>query len=159
MKISKNQISKIKELLFSGDETFVAFIKNVSGTCSESSYKLYTSKKKGIAPIMDMLKTDRYFFDGAVVADRVIGKAAAMLLIDSGAQYIFGEITSEHSFKVLDNAKNSNPDFSYEVGTIVPYIINRTGDDMCPMEKTVLSLENPSDAYAPLKEKLKSLQS
>ncbi len=157
MKISSAQISKIKELLLNGDETFIAFVKE-AGTCIEPSYKIYSSKKKGIAPIMDMLEVDRKFFDGAIVADRVIGKAAAMLLVDSGASFIFGELTSEHSFKILENAKLNNPDFSYEALNVVPFIINRSGDDMCPMEKTVLSLENPADAYAPLKAKLESLK-
>lgn len=155
MKINNEQINEIKNILLSGNDTFVSKVK----TQDTSACTLYTSTKKGIAPIMDMLENNRAFFDGAIVADRVIGKAAAMLLIDSGALFIYGEMTSEHALKILDNAKKSNPDFSYEVGKVVPYIINRAGDDMCPMEKTVLSLESPADAYAPLKIKLESMKS
>ncbi len=120
---------------------------------------IYTSDKKGIAPVMDRMKEDYHFFQGAIVADRVIGKAAAMLLISSGAEKIYGELTSEHSFAVLEVAKSVNPSFEYSVGEVVPYIINRAGTDMCPMEKTVLTLnpENVDSAFEPLKKKLEEM--
>lgn len=153
MKISNEESNKIIRLLLDGDCTFVSLVKDAN-----NNDLLYTSNKKGIAPIMDKLNEDRSFFKGGIIADRVIGKAAAMLLIDSGALFIYGEMVSDHSLKILEAASKSNPDFSFEVGKVVPYIINRAGDDMCPMEKTVLNIDDPKDAYEPLKNRLLSMQ-
>lgn len=41
---------------------------------------IYTSQKRGVAPIIEKIDENPDFFKGASVADRVIGKAAAMLL-------------------------------------------------------------------------------
>ncbi len=141
------------------EKTFPIPDKEKAGAYVTVTSNIYTSDKKGIAPVMDRMKEDYGFFKGAIVADRVIGKAAAMLLISSGAAKIYGELTSEHSFAVLEAAKAANPDFEYSVGEVVPYIINRAGTDMCPMEKTVLDLapEKVEAAFEPLKKKLEEM--
>lgn len=141
------------------EKTFPIPDKENPGSYITVTSNIYTSDKKGIAPVMDRMKEDYNFFKGAIIADRVIGKAAAMLLISSGAAKIYGELTSQHSFSVLDAAKKSEADFEYSVGEVVPYIINRTGTDMCPMEKTVLNLdpEAVDSAFGPLKKKLEEM--
>ena len=50
--------------------------------------------------------------------------------------------------------KNEIP-FSYEKE--VEYIINRTKTGMCPMEQTVLQIEDAEEAYEALKIKLAEL--
>ncbi|MCQ2512217.1 MAG: DUF1893 domain-containing protein [Lachnospiraceae bacterium] len=141
------------------EKTFPVPDKETPGSYITVTSNIYTSDKKGIAPVMDRMKEDYHFFQGAIVADRVIGKAAAMLLISSGAAKIYGEMTSEHSFAVLEAAKTIHPEFEYSIGEVVPYIINRAGTDMCPMEKTVLNLEpeKVDSAFKPLKKKLEEM--
>lgn len=112
----------------------------------------YVSEKRGVAPITELIDSDPEFLEGAFVADRVIGKAAAMLLERYGVAEIFAEVTSEHAIAYLDD-KNIN--FSYNKR--VQYIINRDGTDMCPMEKTVLGTENSVEAEALIREKLKAM--
>ena len=46
----------------------------------------------------------------------------------------------------------------YEYKTLVDKIINRTGDDICPMEKTVQDVDDPKIAYELLDAKIKSLR-
>ena len=43
--------------------------------------EIYTSKLHGIGPIINPMKEDIYYFEDAIVVDKVIGKATAMLLI------------------------------------------------------------------------------
>lgn len=112
----------------------------------------YVSEKRGVAPITELIDSDPEFLEGAFVADRVIGKAAAMLLERYGVAEIFAEVTSEHAIAYLDD-KNIN--FSYNKR--VQYIINRDGTDMCPMEKAVLGTENSVEAEALIREKLKAM--
>lgn len=149
----KELIEKTKKALSDSGNTFAALVYDEE----TGNEKIYTSAKKGIAPIMDMLEKNRSFFKNAIVADRVIGKAAAMLLLDSGADYIFGEMTSTHALNVLEAASEFNEAFSFETGRIVPYIINRKGDGMCPMEETVLDITDLRLAYDLLKAKLSSI--
>ena len=49
-----------------------------------SDGRLVTSEKKGIAPMMELLERDASAMEGASVADRVIGRAAAFLLEKGG---------------------------------------------------------------------------
>lgn len=102
----------------------------------------YTSDLFGIKPLMQKLREDRRFFAGAVIADKVIGKAAAMLLCDSGIAEVYGAVMSESAAALLQ--AHGIP-FGY--GELVPMIENRTHDGMCPMEITVNDLIDPADAF------------
>ena len=104
--------------------------------------EVLTSGLFGIKPLMQHLRVDRRFFEGAIIADKVIGKAAAMLLVDSGIAEIYGAVMSESAAELL---KACGIPFGY--GELVPMIENRTHDGMCPMEQTVLNLTEPADAF------------
>jgi hypothetical protein len=113
----------------------------------------FTSNKRGIAPILELLDTNKDFLKGAIVADKVIGKAAALLLIAGGIKELYAHIISEHAIKVL-NQQN----IPYDYKEKVPYIINRTQTGMCPMESQVLCLEDANEAVYVLKAALVELQ-
>ena len=114
--------------------------------------RLITSEKKGIAPMMALLKEDADILKGACVADRVIGRAAALLMEKAGVAAAFGGIVSSHALKAFGK---SNISFTFEKE--VEYIINRTKTGMCPMEQTVLDMEDAEAAYEALKLKLTEL--
>lgn len=107
------------------------------------------SHKKGIAPIMTLLEEDAEFLRGAYVADRIIGKAAALLLIHAGIERLYARTISEHAVQALDDHF-----MSYEYDKLVPHIINREGTGICPMEKLVLEISEPGEAYERLRESL-----
>lgn len=113
----------------------------------------YTSIKRGIAPILELLDNNANLLCEAVVADKVIGKAAALLLIKGKVKFIYADVISEHASKVL---KAANVAFQYQ--QLVPYIINRDKSDMCPMEKRVLEVNDPEDAYDVLHEALEQMK-
>ncbi len=123
--------------LYANDLRCVAFTKN----------GVYESTLFGIKPLMVKLREDRSFFKDAVVADRVIGKAAAMLLVSSGVSEVFGAVMSEAAEDVLKQAG-----VSYGYCEMVPYIKNRTGDGMCPMEQTVASITDVNEAFDALEQ-------
>lgn len=126
-----------------GDITFAAVL---------ADGRLVTSEKKGIAPMMALLAKDMDSLKGAVVADRVIGRAAALLMEKGGVTEAYGEVVSSHALDAFEKSKIS---FSY--GREVEYIINRTKTGMCPMEQTVLDIADAEAAYAALKQKLAEL--
>lgn len=106
------------------------------------SDQFFTSTEFGIKPLMVFLRQDKDFFKHAAIADKIIGKAAALLMILGGAEQVYGEIMSESAIKILD--ENHIP---YEFGTTVPYIKNRTDTGMCPMEETVKEISSPQEAF------------
>ena len=102
----------------------------------------FTSMEFGIKPLMIFLRQDKSFFKNAVIADKIIGKAAALLMILGGAEQVYGEIMSDSAIAVL---KEHHIPFDY--GTTVSYIKNRTDTGICPMEETVLNISSPSEAF------------
>lgn len=137
-----NNLEKAKELLFSGGYTCVLF----------SGDTVYTSNKKGIAPVLDLLDANTDL-RGFSIADRIIGKAAAMLFALAGVKEVFSEVVSEPAIAVF-----SKHNISYSFDTRVDYIINRTGDGVCPMEQAVKNTDDLGVAYKILKEKLAILR-
>ena len=112
---------------------------------------VYTSMKKGIAPLLKFLdeQTD---LKGFSVADRIVGKAAASLYVLAGVREVYGEVMSIRGAEKLDEYQ-----IPCSCKTKVEKIINRTGDDICPMEKTVEDIDDPEEAYHALQKKIKSL--
>ncbi|MGN0136588.1 DUF1893 domain-containing protein [Anaerotignum sp.] len=138
----KERLEQAKMAL-QGEITFAAVLANGD---------LVTSEKKGIAPMMALLQKEETALQGACVADRVIGRAAALLMEKAGVTAAFGTVVSTHALKAF---RDSSIAFSYDKE--VEYIINRAKTGMCPMEETVLKIEDPEEAYAALKRKLAEL--
>lgn len=133
-----DSLKKAKEALESGGHSLV-IIRDGLPFCSSLD---------GIRPLLTLLAEDPGVFTGAFAADKVIGKAAAMLFVYGGVREVYGSIVSEHAKAVFDKAG-----VPCECGKVVPYIINRAGDDMCPMEKRVLEIKEPEEAYLVLTER------
>jgi hypothetical protein len=96
----------------------------------------------GVKPLMKYLREDRAFFRGASVADKVIGKAAAMLLAASGAGMVYGEVMSDAAADLL-----AAQGIAFSCGKRVRYIHNRTNTGMCPLEEAVQSIDDPQLAF------------
>ena len=156
-------MANLRELKAYLNENAVTFAAYVSRTTTE--YRLIESDKKGIAPIMEKLDIRPSYFRDAYVADRVIGKAAAMLLVASGVRAIYADVMSEHAKKFIDTVmydrtlgRNNAKIVEYEAKKVVPFIENRMHTGMCPMESAVLKLDDYNQAYKTLKEALENLQ-
>lgn len=101
-----------------------------------------TSNERGLKPLMEALKEYKEELEGAVLADKIIGKAGALLAIYGGVKEIYAHTLSDCAKDIL--TKN---EMKFESNRVVPYIINRDGSDKCPMEKLVENIESPEDAY------------
>ena len=101
---------------------------------------------RGVRPLLQLLENQPGALRGAVLADKIIGKAAAMVAALGGIAAVHTLTASEAALDFL--AKRGIPAAARQT---VPYIINRTGDDMCPLEKTVREVEDPAAALPLLK--------
>jgi len=100
----------------------------------------WTSDRTGIAPMLGFLEK-RIDLRGASAADRIVGKAAAMLYVLAGVSSLYAEVLSARALPVLERYGIA---VSWE--TLTPAIINRQGDGPCPMERAVESIDDPSEA-------------
>ena len=114
--------------------------------------RVLTDRRRGIAPILERIEAGESLC-GMAVADKIIGKAAAMLLLCGGARSVYGEVMSEPAKALLEDA-----DVEVAYGTLVKAIRNRTDTDICPMEKAAATLETPAEAPAVLRATLNRLK-
>lgn len=126
-----NDLELAKKILSDKGATMVA-VKN----CVE-----YISHKRGVAPILDVIDKNPDFFNGASVVDKVIGKAAAILLAKYSVSRIHAGVISQ---KALDFLRDKPIAVTYDVA--VDHIINRDKTDMCPMEKCVFDITDCDEA-------------
>ena len=111
-----------------------------------------TDDGKGISPIMKWIAEGRNL-SGYSAADLIVGKAAAMLFVKAGIVAVYGKTMSGSA---RDFLKVHSIPCQYD--TLAENIINRSGTDICPMEQTVLNIEEPDIAYASLLDTIKNLK-
>lgn len=133
-------VLKAKELL--KDEKTLVFVKDD---------KIFDSTLSGVKPLIGFL-SDGVDLNGFSLADKIVGKAQAMLAVKAGIVEVYAKIMSKAGEEIL---KKYNIPYSYD--TLVDEIINRKGDDICPMEKTVKDINDLDEAYKALKEKVLAL--
>lgn len=126
--------------------------KEASCIIYKSEDNVRASEAIGIKPLMVELRKDKNAFEGCVIADKVIGKAAALMMILGKAEAVYGRIMSESAKQVLEQ---SGIYYGYE--TMVPYIENRTKTGLCPMEETVLTINEPETAFEELEKTIAKL--
>lgn len=76
------------------------------------------------------------------IADRIVGKAAALLCAYCKAKSVFAFTMSQSGLKTLKMHKIPG-----EFGNLVPTILNRKKTDRCPFEKLVQGIADPKEAY------------
>lgn len=114
--------------------------------------EVMTRDGRGIAPLL-AIASDESDLRGASVADLIVGKAAALLMTYAGVSEVYAEVMSEAGERTL-----SEHDIPHSCGLLVPYIIDRTGKDVCPMERAVADVSDPAEAYAVLSARLEELK-
>ncbi|MBE6928021.1 MAG: DUF1893 domain-containing protein [Ruminococcaceae bacterium] len=130
----------------------IRILKEGEYTCAiVKGESVHTSTLRGVKPLMQYLKRNTDLKD-ACAADRVVGKATAFLYVLLQVKAVYARVMSESALQVL---------WKHHVQTdaehIVPYIINRKRDGMCPFEEAVLALDAPQEALAAIEKKMEQL--
>ena len=136
-------LERAKSLLKSTDSTIAVV----------SVDDFFTSQERGVKPLLHLLSNKKGFLKNASVADKVIGKAAALLMVLGEIKEVHTLIISEPAIKVFE--KYNIPCY-YDKK--VDRIINRTGDGLCPMETLCLDVEEPKEAFQKITEFIKSMK-
>ena len=128
-----NNLEKAKKILHENNYTFVLLNDNNTTIASH---------KRGIMPLMEIIHRDKYILNNAVIADKVIGKATALLISGFKVKALYTDLMSQRAKEVLEQFP-----IEYQCKTFVDYIQNRAKDDQCPMEKLTIDIFDYKTAY------------
>ena len=87
-----------------------------------------TFTQRGVADLYDLYQADSAFMKGAAIADKVIGKGAAALMVLGGFKTVYADIISTPALALLCKA-GIETTFAQEV----PHIINRDKTGWVPV--------------------------
>lgn len=113
---------------------------------------LYTSCQRGVKPLVQFLEK-KSIPENLFAADKVVGRATAYLYVLLRVQALYAKVISAPAIAVL-HAHG----ISVQYETLVPNIINRKGDGICPFEAAVMGIEDPETAYDAILKKMALLQ-
>lgn len=96
--------------------------------------------KRGILDLLALVQANDDILANAKVADKVVGKGAAALMVLGGVRQVYADVISESALLLF---RQSGVEVSY--GKLVDKIINRTGTDICPVEKLCAHCDTPRE--------------
>lgn len=106
--------------------------------------KIRTFTQRGVADLYDLLTMEPEFLKGARIADKVVGKGAAALMILGEIKELYTDVISTKALELFQKSE-IKVDFTQEV----PFIWNRNHTGWCPVE-TMCSEENSAENILPL---------
>ena len=89
-----------------------------------------TFHERGVKDLHRLLMQEPEILSGASLADKVVGKGAAALMIAGGVAWVYTDVISQAAMELFEQSR-----VEVQYGEIVPNIINRAGTDICPVEK------------------------
>ena len=89
-----------------------------------------TFHERGVKDLHRLLTQEPEILRGASLADKVVGKGAAALMIAGGVKWVYADVISEAAMVLFEQSR-----VEVQYKQIVPNIINRAGTDICPVEK------------------------
>ena len=95
-----------------------------------------------IIDIKNILIQDSNALKGAIIADKVIGKVAASLLIVAGVKKVYANVMSKLAIPFLEE---NGVEFEYK--ELVDYIRNKDNTGMCPMENRYMDEKDINVIY------------
>ena len=78
-------IDNLKEILLKDSNTIVIY---------KSDASIVVSKDRGVAPLMNLLRDDKLQLKDSVIVDKVVGKAAALLMAYAEVKEVYTPIIS-----------------------------------------------------------------
>lgn len=115
-------------------------VRDTGGTVS-------TYNKKGVRDLIWLIDNEPQRLRGAQVADKIVGKAAAALMINAGVKTIYAEVLSKQAFPLLNESK-----IIVEHGVLTERIEIAEGDSRCRLEEIVADAESAPQAEKLLRE-------
>ena len=117
--------------------------------------EIFSFDGRGISHLMQLLHQSPTILDRAELADKVVGKAAAALMILGGIKAVFADTISDPALQLF---ASTAPDVNVTYNNKVEHIINRTQTGWCPMELACKDAKTPKECLGSIKAKLEELK-
>ena len=108
----------------------------------KGGYSCVMKNREEVRTFTHLYQADSAFMKGAAIADKVIGKGAAALMVLGGFKTVYADIISTPALALLCEA-GIETTFAQEV----PHIINRDKTGWCPLETACMELNTVEEMY------------
>ena len=136
-----NDLDKAKALLLAGSYTCVF--------CKGDRQQVFT--QRGVRPLFSAVMSQKDF-SGWSVADKVVGSGAAFLYRLLKVRTVYAPIMSAQAKEIL-----AYGGILPVCDRLVPAIINRRGDGICPIESATAHCQTPEQALLAIEAALETL--
>ena len=116
--------------------------------------KIRTFTQRGVADLYDLLTQEPEFLKGALIADKVVGKGAAALMILGGIKELYTDIISTKALELFRKS-DVKVDFAQEVD----FIWNRDRTGGCPVETMCSEVESAEEILPLIRDFLEKIRS
>lgn len=113
--------------------------KNLTLVAVKNGNVIFESQERGIKPMYILATEKRILAKDSAVADKVIGKGAALLCAHIGVKKLYTDLISHSAREVL-----TRYGIEYEYGSTCEYIKNRDETGNCPIEELSMDIEDPT---------------
>ncbi|MEM1557582.1 MAG: DUF1893 domain-containing protein [Thermoproteota archaeon] len=127
--------------------------KSLSLVIVKAGKLVYETREYGVIGIIKAIENHGEELVGASAADRVVGRAAAMLCRHAGIVAVYADVISEPGLKTLRESG-----IIIEYSKLVPEILDKNRKDKCPFEKLVADCRNEEECYRKIKEYLNPIR-
>jgi hypothetical protein len=127
--------------------------KNLSLVVAKGGAVLFETEVHGISGLLKAIKELQSNMLDSSIADRIVGRAAALLFVYSGVVAVFAVTASDGGIEVL-----REHNIFHEFERKVPQILDSRRVDVCPFEKLVAKFSDPKMAYEALRVRCASKQ-
>lgn len=117
----------------------------------EHTIKVYDTH--GIATLLQIVEHDPEVLRDATMVDKVVGKAAAALMILGGIKELHALLISKAALNLLNTT-----DIKVSYDEQVPFIENRNRNGWCPMEEACRNCQTAEECLHEIKNKLSEMR-
>lgn len=106
----------------------------------EKDNKITIFHRRGVADLHELHEKEPQMLKGANIADKVVGKGAAAIMVAGGVKEVYADVISIPALKLL-----SGNGITVEYNQLSENIRNRTNTGICPVELICMSHDNVAD--------------
>ena len=129
---------EVRDLLRSGNHSLVI-----------DNGEVRTFDGKGVKDLLRLLDEEPQELKGAKIADKVVGKAAAALMVLGKVREVYAELISTPAVELLRKYG-----VAVSFGNETDHIMNRDQTGWCPMETACRNVDSPTDMLRAIKQKM-----
>lgn len=118
------------------------FEENLALSVVKNGSALFSTRSHRISGLIEAIEKLGGKLVGSSMADRVVGKAVALLCVYGGIKEVYAVVVSRRALEVFSCYK-----IRCDWNKIVENILDEKRVDLCPFEKAALTFSDPKKAY------------